>query len=251
MSVLREIRATLPHEHLLYVGDSAHAPYGDKSPEYVEKRSLTIAQFLNQQGAKAIVIASNTGTVGGATALRETYTMPVVAMEPAVKAAAMLTKSGVIGVLATLGTAASSRFASLLTRYKEGIEVITKPAPGLVEHIERGDLTGPETRKLVEQYVGPMVAGNADVIVLGSTHYVFLKPLIADVVGPGVVLVDTGAAVARQLQRVLQEQNLVSEGSGIGTEQFWTSSTDPAVSMVMSQLYGRHTEVQMLPKEYM
>jgi glutamate racemase len=251
LSVLREIRTLLPHEHLLYVADSAHAPYGDKPPEYVEARSLALARFLIAQGAKVLVIACNTATAIGATAVRATYSLPVVAMEPAVKPAAAATTTGVVGVLTTVGSAASARFAALLARFGENVEVITTPAPGLVEHIEQGDLAGAEIRALAERYVQPMVAAGADTIVLGSTHYVFLRPLIADIVGPAVTLVDTGAAVARQLQRVLSERNLLNREPSRGAERFWTSSTDAGAATVIGRLHGQPVEVHVLPREVM
>lgn len=250
LSVLREIRALMPHEHLLYVADSARAPYGDKPDSYVRDRALTLGRFLVERGAKSLVVACNAGTASGADALRAAHPVPVVAMEPGVKAAAAATRTGVVGVLATVITAASARFASLLARFGSDLEVVTVPAPGLVERIEQGDLDGPQTRALAERYVQPMLANGADVIVLGCTHYVFLRPLIEDIVGPEVALIDTGAAVARQLQRVLAGGHIVNPGTSPGSERFWSSSTEQFVPRVMASLYGRPLEVHPLPPPF-
>ena len=247
LSVLREIRTLLPHEHVLYVADSAHAPYGDKPDEYVLQRDMTIARFLVEQGAKALVLACNTATAGSVDALRAAYPVPIVAIEPAVKAAVAATRTGVVGVLVTAATAASGRYASLLKRFGGEIEVITVPAPGLVEHIERDDLDGPEIRTLAEGYLHPILDGGADIIVLGCTHYVFIRPMLASIAGPNIELVDTGAAVARQVKRILAERHLLNPSAEPGSERFWTSSSERSVTDVMARLYGARIDVEGLP----
>src|SRR5512139_2723934 len=188
LSVLHHIRAVLPDARLIYVADSGHVPYGDKPASYIEQRSLTITQFLVEQGAEAIVIACNTAT------LRARYTLPILAMEPAVKPAVAASRSGVVGVLATVGTLESARFAALLEQYAGDVEIVTQACPGLVEKVEAGELDTPKTRALVERYARPLIVRGADTLVLGCTHYPFLKPLIADVAGAGVTLIDTGEA---------------------------------------------------------
>src|SRR5512135_3634561 len=216
LSVLRHIRRTLPDERLIYVADSGHVPYGDKSPEYIEQRSLALTRFLVEQGADAIVIACNTATAAAAAALRSRFSIPIVAMEPAVKPAVAATRSGVVGVLATIGTLESARFAALLERYAGEVESITQGCPGLVEQVELGELHSARTRELVERYTAPLLRRGADTLILGCTHYPFLAPLIREVVGEGVALIDTGAAVARQLQRRIKAElppRIVGEGS--------------------------------------
>jgi glutamate racemase len=247
LSVLREIRTALPAEDLAFVADSRHVPYGDKSPEYIRARSLALARFLVARGAKAIVVACNTATAAAAETLRETLAVPIVAMEPAVKPAAAATRSGVVGVIATVGTLESARFAALLARFGAGIEVVTQPAPGLVERIEAGDLDGPETRALVERCTAPLLAAGADTIVLGSTHYPFVRRLIARVVGPDVALVDTGAAVARQLVRVLETGGLRRRDAAPGAETVWTSGDADVVGPVVSRLWGVPLSVTRVP----
>ena len=247
LSVLSEIRAALPAESIDYVADSANAPWGDKPAEFIRVRGLEIAGFLVGQGVKAIVIGSNTGTAGCAEALRATLTMPVIGIEPGIKPAAAATRSGVVGAIVTTTMGASDRMASLLDRFGRNVRVISVPVPGLVEHVEAADLGSAELRGLVEGYVTPLLDQGADTIVLGSTHYVFLRSLIAEIAGEGVTIVDTGEAVARQLARVLTEHGMAAPREAKGRERFWTSG-DPAESArVMSALLERKVSVGKLP----
>ncbi|GHO83113.1 glutamate racemase [Dictyobacter formicarum] len=250
LTVLQAIRKALPQEHLLYIADSAHAPYGDKSLEYIQQRALMLTRFLLEYGPKALVIASNTTTAAAADLLRSTFPVPIVAVEPALKLAVSSTKTGVVGVLVTVATSQSARFATLLERFRQDIEVIIQPAPGLVEQIEAGELTSSTTRALVEYYVTPLLSAEADTIVLGSTHYPHLRPLITDIVGPEVMLIDTGEAVAHQLRRVLEAGELLNEDPEPGGEQFWTSSNTQRAQQVISLLWGTSVDVQQLPSTF-
>lgn len=250
LSVLHHIRDAVPDANLIYVADSGHVPYGDKSPEYIAQRSLTLTEFLVEQGAEAVVIACNTATAAAAAALRERFKLPIVAMEPAVKPAVAATKSGVVGVLATIGTLESARFAALLEKYAGDVEIVTQGCPGLVEQVERGDLSGPETRALIECYTAPLLARGADTLILGCTHYPFLAPLIHDVAGPGVELVDTGAAVSRQLQRRIRDE-LSASTPGTATAQFWTSGDAAQASRIMSVLWGKPVTARRLPPDFL
>lgn len=225
ISVLREIRALLPQENLVYFADSGHCPYGGKPREAIVERAVAITDTLLARGAKLIVVACNTATIAAVEHLRATYPIPFVGMEPAVKPAVSATKTGVVGVLATGAALAGEKFHRLLAEHAGGVRMITQPCPGLVEQVEAGDLDGPQTRALVEAYTAPLLAQNADVLVLGCTHYPFLAPLIRDVVGPGVKLLDTGAAVARQVRRVLEREGLLRDG-GVG-ESAWLTSGNP------------------------
>jgi glutamate racemase len=223
LSVLRHVRALLPAEDLVYVADSGHAPYGDRPQEWIRARSLQLAGWLVGQGAKAIVVACNTATAAASVALRERLDVPVIAMEPAVKPAAAATRSGVVGVLATTGTLESARFAALLDRFAADVEVVAQPCPGLVERVERGELDTPATRALVTRCVAPLLARGVDTIVLGCTHYPFVREAIAAAAGPGVALVETGAAVARQVKARLAEASLLSPCDGAGRERLLTT----------------------------
>ncbi|WP_268799595.1 glutamate racemase [Pseudomonas huanghezhanensis] len=226
LSVLGEIRSLLPSESLLYVADCGHIPYGEKTPEFIRQRCVIIAEFFRTRGAKALVLACNTATVAGVADLRERYPeWPIVGMEPAVKPAAAATRTGVVGVLATTGTLQSAKFAALLDRFATDIQVVTQPCPGLVELIETGDLTSPLIRQLLHSYVEPLLEAGCDTIILGCTHYPFLKPLLREMIPASITLIDTGGAVARQLQRLLGQRDMLASGPPQPT-QFWTSG-DP------------------------
>jgi len=149
LSVLREIRRELPFENLLYVADSGYAPYGDRPAAFVQQRARSVVEFLIGQGATSIVVACNTATAVAVDSLRSTFTLPIVAIEPAVKPAAATTRSGVVGVLATTNTLTSAKFATLVEQYAGGASVLTHAAPGLVEQVESGDLTSERTRALI------------------------------------------------------------------------------------------------------
>jgi glutamate racemase len=247
LSVLREIHAALPAESIDYVADSANAPWGDKPPSFVRDRGLKIARFLLDRGAKAIVIGSNTGTAGSAEALRETLTVPVIGIEPGIKPAVAATRSRVIGAIVPAAVGESDRLASLLDRFSSDVKVVVQPVPGVVEHIEAADLDSADLRRMLEGYLRPMLEAGADTIVLGSTHYVFLKPLLRELAGPDVALIETGAAVARRLSQVLDERGLKAD-NGEGRERFWTSGDPTTSSRVISALLGRPVEVKKLPE---
>ena len=248
LSVLREIRRRLPWEDLIYVADSQHVPYGNKTPEFIVERSRVLADFLLEMGCKAIVIACNTATVGAAAALRaEKPGIPIIGMEPAVKPAVAATKNGVVGVLATVGTLKSAQFAALLDKFATGVRVVTQPAPGLVECVEAGELDSPTTRSLVESFVHPLLEANVDVIVLGCTHYPFLRPLIQSIAGPEISLIDTGNAVAKQLEARLKEHSLLRETPREGTATFYTSGNPSAALAAWNVLWPDHTGVTCLP----
>jgi glutamate racemase len=232
LSILRAIRRELPAEQLLYVADSGHAPYGPKHASRIEERTLAIAGFLVARGAKAIVVACNTATSVAVEALRARYAFPIVGIEPAVKPAAQLTRTGVIGVLATDATVASARFASLLDRYGHAVRVAVQACPGLADCVEAGDLQGTATRALLERYVTPLRAAGADVIVLGCTHYAFLLPLLREVAGSGVEILAPDAAVARHLGRRLAEAELLRPGEGGGGVECRTTGDPVEVARV-------------------
>ena len=246
LSVLREIRALLPCEDLYYLADSAHVPYGAKTADFIRERSGYLSQFLLERRAKAVVIACNTATAAAASLLRERLDIPVVGMEPAVKPAAAATQTGVVGVLATVGTLKSAQYAGLLERFASDVQVITQPCPGLPELVEAGRLDSSETRTLLAGYLRPLLAAGADTIVLGCTHYPFLRPLIRELTGPSITLIDTGAAVAQQLRRVLAAGGLLNPGSQAGTETFWTSGEPGSVQRIVGQVWQRSVEVEAL-----
>jgi len=246
LSVLREVVRLLPDADVVYVADSAHVPYGTKPPAFIRDRSLAITRFLvESQHARGIVVACNTATTHAVAALRNAFpSIPIVGMEPALKPAAAATRTGVVGVLATAATLGGERFAELAERYTDGVELLTQPSPGLVECVEIGDLGGPESERLLRLYTGPMLARGADTIVLGCTHYPFLREAIERIVGAGVTLIDTGAAVARQTARVLGGSG--PEAAGSGRITYYSSGDVIAARRVVELLTGQAVD-RVLP----
>ena len=246
LSVLAEIRRALPDEDLLYVADSAYAPYGDQALAMIEGRSVAISSFLLTQGAKAIVVACNTATGVAARVLRSRFAVPVIAMEPAVKPAVARTRSGVVGVLATRRTLMSETFAQLRERLDTSVTILPQACPGLVERVEAGDLDGKHTRALLLSYLAPLLYRSADTLVLGCTHYPHLSATIRDLVGPEIQLLDSGAAVARQVRRRLAEQGLIAPPGRPGRTRFWTSGQPDRIAPVMARLWGAEVALELL-----
>jgi len=213
LSVLRHVRTLLPNEALIYFADSSFAPYGEKPESVIVERALGIAAFLLKFNIKAMVVACNTATAAAIAALRERYPdLQVVGVEPGLKPAAALTRSGVVGVLATAGTLASDKFQKLQQQISTatGVTFIPQACNGLADQIEKGELQSRDTAALVQRYVAPLIAQKVDTLVLGCTHYPFVAPLIASTAaGSAVHLVDTGEPVARQLQRLLAHDGLL------------------------------------------
>lgn len=247
LSVLREIRTLLPSADLVYVADSGYCPYGGRSYEEIRERADAIADVLIGLGATAIVVACNTATAAAIDHLRSRIDqVPIIGMEPALKPAVAATRSGVVGVLATGATLGGERFAGLAERFSDGIELLTQACPGLVEQVEAGDLAGPATRDLVRRYVTPLSARGADTLVLGCTHYPFLRPLIQEVAGPRVTVIDTGAAVARQTARVLGVPASEGAPNACRSGRVRMFSSDVSVAPVIARLWGADVPVEPL-----
>lgn len=239
LSVLKEIHQRLPHESLLYLADSAHVPYGEKSADYIRERCQRIAEFLLKQGAKALVVACNTATAAAVGDLRTRYPeLPVIGMEPALKPAVAQTQTGVVGVLATSGTLNSARFAALLERYSGTTRILTQPCPGLVELIEAGQLDSPETQQLLERLTAPLLAAQCDTLILGCTHYPFIRPILQRILPPKLFLIDTGAAVARRLEQVLAERNALADASTPAFVHFWSTGDTEHAARILPKLWG-------------
>ena len=244
LSVLKEIHQLLPHENLIYVGDSAHAPYGDRSASYVRQRSQAIADFLLDQGVKVIVIACNTATAEAAQQLRETLDVPIIGLEPAIKPAAMLSKNGIIGVLATQRTINSERLLGLTERYAQNKKVLAQACPGLVEQVEACKLNDSKTQSLLRQYIIPLLEQGADALILGCTHYPFLLPAIRKIVGDEIQILETGKPVAEQLKRVLIQNELENMTHKLAKKRaykshisFYNTSTEQKHKNAMQKLW--------------
>lgn len=250
LSVLRELRRLLPAEDFIYYADSAHCPYGGKAPAAIQARAVAITEELLGAGCKQIVVACNTATIAAVEHLRANYPVPFVGMEPAVKPACALTRTGVVGVLATGAALGGEKFHRLVAQHAERVRVITQPCPGLVECVEAGDLDGPLVGELVVRYVQPLVRAHADVIVLGCTHYPFLRQAIQLAAGPQVSLVDTGEAVARQARRVLEREGLLCVQDAPGTLRWRTSGDPRALAPIVDRLLAAEAVAgQGNPKE--
>ncbi|MBR4774539.1 MAG: glutamate racemase [Bacteroidales bacterium] len=227
LSVYRELVKVLPQERYVYYSDAANCPYGEKSALFIRRRARFITEFLLDKGAGVIVVACNTATAAAITTLRQEYPdVPFVGMEPAVKPAALGTKTGVIGVLATAGTLKASKYLNTRGLYDADVRVVEHVGQGFVELVEKGILDGPEAEETVRASLQPLLDAGADVIVLGCTHYPFLRPVIERIAGPGVQVIDPAPAVARQTQRLLEKHG-VSIGLGPFSVELH-SSGDPA-----------------------
>lgn len=209
LSVLREIRRQHPHESVIYLADQAHVPYGPRPLEEVRRFSEEITHYLLSRGAKLIVVACNTASAAALHHLRLTFPqVPFVGMEPAVKPAAETTATGMVGVLATPATFQGELYASVVERFANGVMLLQSTCPGLVEQIEAGNLRGKETAIILEGALKPMLAAGIDTVVLGCTHYPFVIPLIEEIVGPDVRVIDPAPAIARQVGRLLEKHDL-------------------------------------------
>lgn len=229
VSILRALQQRLPGEDFVYFADSAYCPYGGKTAAEILARSMAITEHLLERGVKLIVVACNTATVAAVEPLRATYPLSFVGVEPALKPAVAATRCGVVGVLATGAALAGDRFHRLAAQHGRDVRVLTQPCPGLVEYVERGELDSPELRALLRRYLSPLQAAGADVIVLGCTHYPFLRGVIQAMLGPEVLLLDTGEAVARQTERVLARDGLLANPAAVG-HVAWLGSGDAASS---------------------
>jgi glutamate racemase len=243
-SVLREIRALLPREDLIYVADTGHIPYGDKNEDFIRARCFTIADFLLGRNAKALVIACNTATAAAADSLRARYPrLPVIAMEPGIKPAVAASRKRIIGVLATAGTLAGQRFARLLAIHAADARVICQPCPQLVEVIEQGDLEAPALHELLELYTRPLLQQGVDTIILGCTHYVLVRNQLQQLC-PEVELIDTGGAVARHLASRLQDLQLLSAAGG--QTLFYTSGDLKQLQTLLQKLGEKSAKVEAM-----
>jgi len=227
LSVFREIYRLLPSEDYIYFSDNACCPYGEKSPEFIRERCHEIVDMMLSKGVQAVVIACNTATSAAIADLRQSYDIPFVGMEPAVKPAVHETKTGVVGVLATKGTLTGSKYLGIKEQYGSGVKMTENIGQGFVELVENGQLDGPETESVVRTSLQPLLDSGADVIVLGCTHYPFLLPVLERIAGPSVRFIDPSVAVARHLGDILVK-NGIPTGEGSGTREF-IASGDPGV----------------------
>ena len=236
LSVWREIARQLPHENTLYFADQSHIPYGPRTLAQIRSFSETITRLLIDRGAKLIVVACNAASAAALKHLRATFPhMPFVGMEPAVKPAAEQTHTGVVGVLATPATFQGELFASVVERFATGVQLVKEVCPGLVQQVEAGRLNTPDTRAMLDRFLQPIRAANADKIVLACTHYPFVIEAIRSL-APGIDVIDPAPAIARQVNRVLSERELLATADRTGQHQFITSGERAEFQRVLQVL---------------
>ena len=248
LSVLRALRAELPNEHFLYIADQAHVPYGPRPLNEVRGLAEGITRYLLQQHAKTVVVACNTASAAALHSLRETFpATPFVGMEPAVKPAAEYTRTGVVGVLATPATFQGALYASVVERFARGTRLLEATCPGLVQEIEAGRLNGERARNILAEALQPMLAEGMDTVVLGCTHYPFVIPLIQEITGPDVRVIDPAPAIARQTARVLAAHAISNASEATGSAVYYTTGSQPEkTARVMGRLLNEEINVRRL-----
>jgi len=245
LSVLRAVRAQMPEESVIYFGDQGHIPYGPRAMEQIRDFSEAITNFLLEHNAKLIVVACNTASAAALKYLREKFPdAPFVGMEPAVKPAAEITQTGRVGVLATPATFQGALYASVVERFANGVELFQNTCDGLVGQIERGNLNGSETRKILESALQPMLEKNIDTVVLGCTHYPFVIPLVQEIVGKNVRVIDPAPSVAKQAKRLLEAGGLRNDLSMRGDVKFYTSGVPDSLKSKLLVLLGEDGDVE-------
>lgn len=249
LSVAREIRAMLPSEHLLYFADSANCPYGGRPLDEIGALTLAAARELIRRGVKLMVVACNTASGAALETLRSTVSIPIVGLEPAVKPAAAFSHSGRIGVMATAATLKTERFERLTRNFARDVSVVTQPCPGLVELVEAGEVGGERVRAVLEPLVEPLRRAGVDTVVLGCTHYPFLRSEISEMLGADVLVLDSGGAVARQVERVLRDRGALARG-GQGSVRLVTTGNPEVVGRVASNLWGDALRVEQVGDDY-
>ncbi len=245
LSVLREIRRQMPGLPLVYFADQAHVPYGPLPLRQVQVFSEAVTRFLLEQGSRLVVVACNTASAAALKYLRRVFPeTPFVGMEPAVKPATEQTRSGVVGILATPATFQGALYASLVERFAQNVTLLTDTCPGLVEEVEAGRLGGERAREILERALRPMLAQGADTIVLGCTHYPFTIPLIREIAGPQVRVIDPAPAVAHQTGRVLEGLGLLAGDQPAVPPRVITSGSPQALAELLPELLGESWPVE-------
>ena len=244
LSVLREIRRQMHGEHIIYFGDQGHVPYGSRSMEQIQNFSEGITNFLLRLNSKIIVVACNTASAAALTFLRKKFPeVKFVGMEPAVKPAAEKTQTGKVGVLATPATFQGALYASVVERFGAGVELFQHTCPGLVSQIEGGELDTPRTRSILEDALLPMLEKNIDTVVLGCTHYPFVIPLIEQIVGESVRVIDPAPAVSKQTWRLLDGDGMLNQSTQGGSTKLFTTGDVGVVDELLPNLLKESLKV--------
>ncbi len=232
-SIWKEINMLLPHENTIYLADSANAPYGPKGKEAIINLSIKNTEYLINKGCKLIVVACNTATTNAISLLRKNYQIPFIGIEPAIKPAALNSKTKAVGILATKGTLTSELFNTTTSLYAHGLKVIEQVGEGLVELIEMGKIDSEEMKNLLKIYLKPMLDANIDYLVLGCTHYPYLMPLLLELLPKHVKIIDSGEAVARQTKAILEKNNLLNTSILNPKNQFFTNGNPEILKSIL------------------
>jgi len=234
-SIWKEINKLLPLENTIYLADSINAPYGNKSPEEITELSIKNTEKLLEFDCKIIVVACNTATTNAIKTLRGKYSIPIIGIEPAIKPAALATKSKSIGILATKGTLSSALFSQTNSEFTKDISVVEIIGEGLVPLIEKGDLDSPEMYALLKTHTQPMIMANVDFIVLGCSHYPYIVNALKDILPEHIQIIDSGEAVAKQTKTVLQNLDLIREDTEKPKLEFFTNDTTQTLEFLLAR----------------
>ena len=234
-SIWKEIHALLPNEQTIYLADSANAPYGPKGKKTIIDLSIKNTEYLLSKNCKLIVVACNTATTNAIEFLRSNYDVPFIGIEPAIKPAALQTKTNAVGILATKGTLSSELFSKTSTLFANNINVIEQIGDGIVELVENGKLQSESMNSLLKVYLEPMIKANIDYLVLGCTHYPYLIPMLRKLLPEQVKIIDSGEAVARQTKAVLERLDLLNKSTSKINPQFFTNKNPEVMASLLKQ----------------
>ncbi len=238
LTILTMLRQELPHEHYIYIGDTAHVPYGQRSDSEITELSIAAVRFLVEQGVKLVVVACNTASQAALNTLRATFNIPIIGVVPAVKPAARATRTGRVGVAATNQAAKATYLRHLIDEFADGIQVFAVGCPELVVLVEDGIFDGPVAEHTVRHALQPLFEADVDVIVLGCTHFPAMRPLIERVAGKHIQIIDSSAAIARRTHSVLDAEGLMHSTNEPGQLEVWCSGDPTAFTHVASKLLG-------------
>jgi len=243
-SILKEIVKLLPNEHIIYLADSKNAPYGQRSKEEIIQLCKKNVEWLLAKNCKLIVVACNTATTNAIQILRNTYSIPFIGIEPAIKPAALKSSTHIIGVLATKGTLSSQLFVKTTEKYAENTKIVEVVGKGLVEYIEEGDFGSEDLKQLLKSFVTPLIHQNIDYLVLGCSHYPYLMPLLKEILPNRVRIIDSGEAVAKQTKEILKNNFILNTSIGLNSLKFYTNS-DPKVLEKISKKHFSSQKVHL------
>jgi glutamate racemase len=245
ITIFEEIHAILPSENIIYLADSKNAPYGKKSKERIIELSIKNTEFLLKKGCKLIVVACNTASTNAVKTLREKYDVPFIRIQPAIKPAALNSKTRTVGILATEGTITSDLFYETSQKFAKGVEVVEQIGEGIVELIESGKMNSPEMDVLLRKHLYPMLEKKIDNLVLGCTHYPFLIPQISEIIGYNVTIIDSGEAVARQTKNILELENLINNSVSNSEQSFYTNNNPDVFQSILNTIDKKFKATQL------